>query len=140
MGVNQERRYGAVEMNRTEVFRRLRELGAVGAIVPFYGGNDEGFTEGITLKGAEGNTIVIIQDYYGSVEEEPFEGADHLAEALSEPVYEEYGSFAGDFEVEGRVIWDVSKGTVSMEGSEVKKDFEAEEESEADWVPFEKEL
>ena len=131
-----------MEMTRAEVFERLQELGAVTAVVPFHGGYDEGFIEGITLKGAEGNAIAVIQDYYGSAEEQPFEGADHLAEALSEPIYEEYGSFAGDFEVEGRVIWDVSKGTVSMEGSEVEKDFEAEEESEseADWVPFEKEL
>ena len=67
------------------------------------------------------------EDYYGNAEE-PFEGAHRLAEALSQPVYDEYGGFAGEFEVEGRVIWDVSKATVSMEGSEDT------------WAPFEKEL
>jgi hypothetical protein len=125
---NQERRRRAMEMTRAEVFERLRELGAVAAVVPFRGGYDEGFIEGITLEGAEGNAVAVIhEDYYGNAEE-PFEGAHRLAEALSRPVYDEYGGFAGQFEVEGRVIWDVSKTTVSMEGSE------------ADWAPFEKEL
>jgi len=134
IGADQERRRRAMEMTRTEVFQQLRELGAVAAVVPFHGGNDEGFIEGITLKDADGNAVALIhEDYYGNTEE-PFEGAHHLAEALSQPVYDEYGGFAGPFEVEGRVVWDVSKATVSMEGSE------AEESSEADWSPFEKDL
>ena len=129
-----------MEMTRAEVFERLRELGAVAAVVPFHGGNDEGFIEGITLKDAEGNAVAVIhEDYYGNAEE-PFEGAHQLAEALSQPVYDEYGGFAGEFEVEGRVIWDVSGATVSMEGSEAEESPEDEEGSEADWVPFEKEL
>ena len=128
IGANQERRRRAMEMTRAEVFERLRELGAVAAVLPFHGGYDEGFIEVITLKGAEGNAVAVIhEDYYGNAEE-PFEGAHRLAEALSQPVYDEYGGFAGQFEVEGRVIWGVSKPTVSMEGSE------------ADWAPFEKEL
>jgi hypothetical protein len=140
IGVNQERRRRAMEMTRAEVFERLRELGAVAAVLPFHGGYDEGFIEGITLQGTEGNAIAVIhEDYYGNAEE-PFEGAHRLAEALSQPVYDEYGSFAGQFEVEGRVIWDVSKATVSMEGSEAEESPEDEEGSEADWVPFEKEL
>ena len=101
--------------------------------MPFHGGNDEGFTEDITLENADGSPVAVIhEDYYGT--EEPFEGAQELAEALSRPVYDEYGGFAGDFEVEGRVIWDVSRGTISMEGSETL------EGSETDWAPFEKGL
>ena len=123
-----------MEMTRAEVFRRLRELGAVAAVVPFNGGHDEGFIEGITLRGAEGDAVAVIhEDYYGEAEE-IFEGAHRLAEALSRPVYDEYGGFAGDFEVEGRVIWDVSRGTISMEGSETL------EGPETDWAPFEKGL
>ncbi len=123
-----------MKMTRAEVFGRLRELGAVTAVVPFNGGHDEGFVEGVTLRGAEGSAVAVIhEDYYGEAEE-PFEGAHRLAEALSRPVYDEYGGFAGEFEVEGRVVWDVSKATVTMEGSE------AEEGSEPDWVPFEKGL
>ena len=122
-----------MEMTRAEVFGRLRELGAVAAVVPFHGGYDEGFTEDITLKDAGGNPVAVIrEDYYGA--EEPFVGAHRLAEALSQPVYDEYGGFAGEFEVEGRVIWDVPKAAVSMRGSE------DEEGPEADWVPFEKGL
>src|SRR5918992_1472776 len=134
-----EGRRRSMEMTRAEVFERLRELGAVAAVVPFHGGYDEGFIEGITLEGAEGNAVAVIhEDYYGDAEE-PFEGAHRLAEALSQPVYDEYGGFAGQFEVVGKVIWDVSKATISMEGSEAEESPEDEEGSEADWVPFEKE-
>ena len=129
-----------MEMTRAEVFGRLRELGAAAAVVPFHGGYDEGFVEGITLRGAEGSAVAVIhEDHYGDAEE-PFEGAHRLAEALSQPVYDEYGGFAGEFEVEGRLVWDVSKATVGMEGSEAEEDPDAEEGSEADWVPFEKGL
>ena len=129
-----------MEMTRAEVFERLQELGAVAALVPFHGGYDEGFIEGITLKDAGGNAVAVIhEDYYGTAEE-PFEGAHRLAEALSQPIYDEYGGFAGQFEVEGRVIWDVSKATVSMEGSEAEESPEGEEGSGSDWVPFEREL
>ncbi len=82
---------------------------------------------------------VIHEDYYGEAEE-PFEGAHRLAEALSRPVYDEYGGFAGEFEVEGRVVWDVPNATVSMVGSEAEEDPETDEGSEPDWVPFEKAL
>ena len=130
-----------MEMTRAEVFGRLRELGAVAAVVPFHGGYDEGFTEDITLKDAGGNPVAVIhEDYYGNAEEPFSKGANQLAEALSQPVYDEYGGFAGEFEVEGRVIWDVSEATVSMEGSEAWESPEDEEGSEADWVPFEKGL
>src|SRR3712207_9216628 len=99
-------------MTRAEVFERLRGLGAVAAVVPFHGGYDEGFIEGITLKDAEGNEVAVIhEDYYGNADE-PFEGAHRLAEALSQPVYDEYGGFAGQFEVEGRGIWDVSQAKI----------------------------
>jgi hypothetical protein len=129
-----------MKMTRAEVFGRLRELGAVAAVVTFNGGHDEGFVEGRTLRGAEGSAVAVIhEDYYGEAEE-PFEGAHRLAEALSRPVYDEYGGFAGEFEVEGRVVWDVSKATVSMVGSEAEEDPETDEGSEPDWVPFEKAL
>ena len=129
-----------MEMTRAEVFDRLGELGAVAAVVPFNGGYDEGFVEGITLRGAGGGEVAVIhEDHYGDAEE-PFEGAHRLAEALSRPVYDEYGGFAGEFEVEGRVVWDVPKATVRMEGSEAGEDSEVAASSDDDWVPFEKGL
>ncbi len=42
--------------------------------------------------------------------------------------------------MEGRVVWDVPKATVSMVGSEAEEDPETDEGSEPDWVPFEKGL
>ena len=67
-------------------------------------------------------------------------GFSSSRQALSQPVYDEYGGFAGEFEVEGRVVWDVPKGTVIMKGSEAGEDSEVADGSDADWVPFEKGL
>lgn len=47
---------------------------------------------------------------------------------METPVYEEFGTFAGDFSVGGRVTWDAEERTVTMSGEE------------SQYVPFEKEF
>ena len=37
-----------------------------------------------------------------------------LADALSDPVFKEYGGFAGDFDVTGEVIWETEGETVKL--------------------------
>lgn len=39
-----------------------------------------------------------------------------LDRVLEEPIYDRYGSFAGDFEVYGTVTWDVATGKHEMHG------------------------
>jgi hypothetical protein len=51
-------------------------------------------------------------------------GLSKLRHDLEVPVYERYGSFAGDFEVYGKVIWDVVQGTVGMKGEEDNRHYE----------------
>jgi hypothetical protein len=50
-----------------------------------------------------------------------------LADALSDPVFEAYGTFAGDFDVTGDVIWDVEEKTVQMIRDE-RSDYEHSED------------
>jgi len=44
-------------MDNAEVFRRIRERGAVRAVVEFSGGNDEGGAESIALYDGEGREV-----------------------------------------------------------------------------------
>lgn len=128
-------------MDNVEVFERLRERGAARAVVEFSGGNDEGGADGIVLYDGEGERIGEVDGHHSGGYWDPEKGRfvevsptpeqrveTELAEALEGPVYEEYGGFAGDFSVGGRVTWDAETGAVSMSGEE------------SEYVPFDKEL
>jgi hypothetical protein len=128
-------------MDNAEVFRKIRERGAVRAFVEFSGGNDEGGAESIALHDGEGREVGKVEGgnpggywdpekrRFVEVALTPEQRAEaEFAQALEGPVYEEYGTFSGDFSVSGRVTWDAEKGTVKMSGEE------------SQYVPFEKEL
>ncbi len=135
-------------MNREQVFDRLGERQAAQAQVRFSGGNDSGGADSIVLLdsaggeiaqlhervprlevGGDGRYIHVPGEGYKTV---PLTGQEQLdaelAEALTEPVYAEYGSFAGDFDVCGVVTWDAGARTVSISGDETER------------VPFEREV
>jgi hypothetical protein len=128
-------------MDNAEVFKKIRERGAIRAVVEFSGGNDEGGADNIVLYDREGEMVGGVDGHYAGCYWDHEKGRfaessltpeqrieTELAEALEGPVYEEYGSFAGDFSVSGRVTWDAEKGTVTMSGEE------------SEYVPFEKEF
>lgn len=96
-------------MTRNMAFGLLKAADIVQAEVKFAGGNDEGTIESITLHKKDGTNTII--DY-------TYNNRDPLHEELSKPVWEKYGSFAGNFEVYGSIIWDVETGTISMNGQE----------------------
>ncbi|HEX3509831.1 MAG TPA: hypothetical protein VHT27_01905 [Solirubrobacteraceae bacterium] len=100
------------QITREQAFTRLRALGADQAVVEFSGGNDEGGADSIVLRRA-GETLRELPSW----PEPPANctpSEAQLIDALAAPVYEVYGTFAGDFDVTGEVIWDVSQGTVQM--------------------------
>lgn len=112
-------------MTKEQVFARLAERGASKAVVPFYGGNDEGFCEGIQLLDSDGIKFEELEEAY---EEHWYDSSgyhtkpltdpkDVLSVALCAPVYDRYGSFAGEFSVSGKVVWDVKARTVKIEES-----------------------
>ena len=104
-------------MNRDQAFAALRQRGVAKAVVSFSGGNDEGGVNDITLLDASGETLQHdLPTYtYGK------EGEDvALSEALGEPVYDQYGSFSGEFDVDGEVIWGVETREVRMSKEETE--------------------
>lgn len=92
-------------MTRNEVFTELEKQGITCVTVLFSGGNDEGGCDGITATKADGTTIDLPEN-------------DDLGEALVTPIYDKYYGFAGEFSVNGTLIWDVSSKTVKMSGDE----------------------
>ncbi len=99
------------KLNRAGAFAALADMGADRAVVEFSGGNDEGGPDAVTaFKGEE--VIRTLPTWWQA--EDPERHLVALTDALSAPVYEVYGTFAGDFDVSGEVIWDVEAKTVQM--------------------------
>jgi hypothetical protein len=96
-------------MTRDMVFAMLKTAGVTRAEVNFEGGNDEGTIESIVLHKKDGTQTTIDYSYSHS---------NPLHEQLSQPVWDKYGSFAGDFDVHGVVTWDVETGAISISGEE----------------------
>jgi hypothetical protein len=97
-------------LDRAGVFAALARLDADRAVVEFSGGNDEGGPDTITLfKGEE--TVRTLPTWWQAGDAEELIA---LADAVSDPVFEAYGTFAGDFDVTGEVIWDAQTRTVQM--------------------------
>ncbi len=114
-----------MSMSRTEVFAALASLGADVAVVLFSGGNDEGGPDSITLYRGE-EELYALPTWHGGGE--LVAGADpELPDALSEPVFDAYGSFAGDFDVCGEVIWELKGEKVKIVKNE-RADYEHSEE------------
>lgn len=130
---------GQRTLSRSEIFQRLQGLGAAKATVEFSGGGDEGGVDSITLYDGEGNElpVKVEENYSGSrwnpatSQYEPVEPdtpVQELATALGAPVYERYGSFAGEFYVSGTVDYDVPTGSVKLNKSERVESYEDSDE------------
>ena len=104
-------------VKKEETFNLMRACGITKAIVEFSGGNDEGGPDGICVvrQGAIEESDLPL--YYMRQGDTPSR-EEELADLLARPVYAEYGSFAGEFYVDGRVVWDLEKRTVRMTGAE----------------------
>lgn len=110
--------------------------------VEFSGGNDEGGTDALYAYDKDGNTVDLKLDrvYFGTrynkdgtrtkvawidgkeitPDDLPTEHAlqNRVAEELEQPIYDRYGSFAGEFHVYGSLSWDVATGKARMNGQE----------------------
>lgn len=81
--------------------------------VQFSGGNDEGGAEVVEVTPEDGETFSL--NVWGNDDRG---NLANIFEQLQEPIYERYYSFAGDFYVYGKLIWDVGAGTCYFEGEE----------------------
>lgn len=129
-----------MKITRQEIFEWIKEQGAEKCVVSFDGGGDEGGVREIKLINKD-NVIKTLEEQY--VEEQyiwnemtkKFETPEiphsvRINKAICEPVYDKYGSFAGEFNVSGQVTWDATNNTVKIDGSE----------SVESWEDFEEEL
>ena len=114
-------------MTRAEVFAELARRGADRALVEFSGGNDEGGPDSITLFRQDASICTQYAWPSGRDATADQQADVRLVDALSAPVFEAYGTFAGDFEVAGEVIWDVGERTVQMIRDE-RSDYEHSED------------
>ena len=112
-------------MSRAEAFVELAARGADRAVVEFSGGNDEGGPDAITLFAGE-NAVGTLPAWYDADVNPDGQANGRLVGALSAPVFERYHTFAGDFDVQGEVIWDVAAETVQMVKEE-RADYEHSE-------------
>ena len=110
-------------MTRNEVFDALTAMGAAVAEVHYSGGNDDGGAEDIFLRDQNGS--LLSEGFPSYVDEWKYDPETHRSErrkdlsdkerlqlALEAPVHERWGSFAGEFYVSGKIIWDVAARTV----------------------------
>lgn len=116
-------------MSRDLVFATLAKKGVNRVEVEYNGGNDEGGVDQIILFDKDDKKIGEMQEYYGghSVWDEesksykpaaPPNEEQRLSQALCAPVYDKYGSFAGEFYVNGTLTWDVAKKKIKDHGVE----------------------
>jgi hypothetical protein len=125
-------------LERGPMFAELRRRGVAKVVVEFSGGGDEGGVNDITLYNADGGEIgKLEEDYGGSTynsktgQWEPINPPNpdtKLVEALVAPVYDRYGSFAGEFYVSGTVEYDVANEKVKMPYRESVETWEDHEE------------
>lgn len=114
------------QFTRADAFAELANRGADRAVVEFSGGNDEGGPDSITLYAGE-DALTTLPAWYDGEDDPKEQSNARLAAALSDPVFEQYGTFAGDFDVTGEVIWDVAAKTVQMIRDE-RSDYEHSED------------
>ena len=118
-----------------EAMALLSARGVETVEIDFSGGNDEGFAESARLQGPEGQGLGEIKDWYcGGYSysggqwvpiSEPETDDEKLYQFLVRPIYDRYGSFAGEFQVDGTLTWRVSEKRSSMHGQEsTMQDFE----------------
>lgn len=122
------------KLRRVELWAELRKRGVAKVSVEFSGGGDEGGVGDITLFNAAGEEIGTLEERYPVwngkewVHKYPSDPDLVLVETLCSPVYEKYGTFAGEFYVSGTVDYDVEAGTVKMSYSETVEEWEEVEE------------
>lgn len=114
-------------MGRAEVFERLEADGVERAVVEFSGGHDEGGSDSIRLE-RDGVQVGSLREHVWPKNGGELEAAQRdemrLAQSLAAPVYDAFSSFAGDFYVNGEVVWLVPERRVVMEGSETVEHYE----------------
>ena len=98
------------------VWQELERRGNVMAVVPFSGrAGRGGHADRIVLSRIDGDRIV---------DTERWTGRDELCYALEAPVWDRFGSFAGQPQIAGTVVWTTADRRVVIEGRRGNQHFE----------------
>ena len=101
---------------RDDVWAELERRGATIATVPFSGrAGRGGSVDRIVLSRVDGNELVDV---------ERWSGRDELCYALEAPIWDRFGSFAGQPQIAGVVLWTAADRRVVIEGRRGQKRFE----------------
>jgi hypothetical protein len=92
---------------KVQALQMLKTLNCTKVVIQYYGGNDEGHIQSITFHKEDGTEERVDEEYN-----------DEFHQVLCSPIYDKYGSFAGEFNVDGTLTWDVKAGTITDEGDE----------------------
>jgi hypothetical protein len=88
---------------KEKVFAWMKENGIERICLGFSGGNDEGGVDAAFLITEDGEDVDI--------------DVDKLSDFLTSPIFSRYGSFAGDFYVDGTLTW-LASGKIIFDGRE----------------------
>jgi hypothetical protein len=131
------------ETMKDAALQALRAAGFVSAVVRYSGGHDEGGADGITVTRGDGTTEELRETYHypqrwddearvyvnvpdlRTAEEK---ATNTLYAALCQPVYDEWGSFAGEFYVNGSIEYDVAAGTAKRAQDVEVPSYESDED------------
>jgi hypothetical protein len=102
-------------MTAEAVYDALSALNVSEARVTFSGGNDEGGADALSLIKADDPTVTYDVNLWGGDDEKVDKD---LVQRLCEPIYDQYGSFAGEFSVYGTLIWNVTTRKCYIDGQE----------------------
>lgn len=109
---------------KSEVFEFIKRKGGDKAVVYYSGGNDEGGVDRIVI--LKGDKMVC------RLQESCFENPsseDRFLNRLTAPVYDRYDDFAGEFYVDGEVVWDINSKTCKNEANErAMEEYDMDEE------------
>ena len=108
------------KFERSVLFALLREHKIKDVNVEFSGGNDEGGVDSITVCYEDGR----VEDFPSDVEDSIYDfekrtfveaelsEKEKISKMLTQPVWDQYGGFAGDFHVYGNILYDVETETI----------------------------
>jgi hypothetical protein len=116
--------HGEVPLDQAKphLLELLRERGAANAVIAYDGGHDEGWITELTYD----STPVDVDSAY-----DDFQSPDgRLLEAAEAVVCDKWGTFAGEFEVKGRLLVDVGDGRIERHDSVSVEDGPFEDEDE----------
>lgn len=96
------------------IWRYLKKNGFSELTLSFSGGNDNGSIDGCELRRSDGSSVNV--DFYSDLLGE----LKVVLEQAAEPIYDRYGSFAGDYSVSGTLQYVLKDHSVLLSGYETE--------------------